>query len=252
VEFDSPRTTEVTWNVSFATGDVYHFPVREPQNLWAERVGIDGANLRWTVQHQPAVGYQVWLNGKLLGVTPSQVFALRDLNPNASYAAEVKTVWQDGTISEKKAELQFTLQQLLPDEVFLSELDPLRQTPGWRQAEFNHNFNGGGLSIAGRHFEKGIGMPTNSEIEFELNGTYTDFSAVVGIDDEHNNKDSVAEFVVLGDGQELWNSRGMKKADGGKVVKVDVKNVHRLLLRVRREGEGARIHADWAEAKLSK
>ena len=252
VEFNSPRTTEVKWNVSFTAAEVYHFPVREPQNLWAERVGIDGVNLRWTVQHQPAIGYQVWLNGKLLGLTPSQVFALRDLDPDTSYSAEVKTLWQDGTVSEKKAALQFTVRQLLPDEVFLSELDPLRQTPGWRQAEFNRNFNGGGLSIAGRHFEKGIGMPTNSEIEFELNGTYANFSAFVGIDDEHNNKDSIAEFVVLGDGKELWRSGGIKKADGAKAVKVNVKDVRRLTLRVRREGEGGRIHADWVDAKLTK
>jgi len=252
VEFNSPLTTEVSWNVSFAPGDVYHFPVREPQNLWAERAGIDGVNLRWTAQHQPAVGYQVWLNGKPLGFTPAQVFALPELDPAASYTAEVKAVWQDGTISEKKAELTFSLKQLLPDEVYLSELNPLRQTPGWRQAEFNRNFNGGGLSIAGRRFEKGIGMPTNSEIEFGLNGTYNSFSALVGIDDEHNNKDSTAEFVVLGDGKELWRSSGMKKTDGVKPVKVDVKNVRRLMLRVRREGDGGRIHADWVETKLVK
>ena len=252
VEFNSPRTTEVKWNVSFTAAEVYHFPVRQPQNLWAERVGIDGLNLRWTVQHQPAAGYMVWLNGKLLGLTSSQVFALRDLDPDTSYSAEVKTLWQDGTVSEKKAALQFTVRQLLPDEVFLSELDPLRQTPGWRQAEFNRNFNGGGLSIAGSHFEKGIGMPTNSEIEFELNGTYANFSAFVGIDDEQNNKDSIAEFVVLGDGKELWRSGGIKKADGVKAVKVNVKDIRRLTLRVRREGEGGRIHADWVDAKLTK
>src|SRR6185436_14584111 len=156
---------------------------------------------------------------------------------------EVKTVWQDGTISEKKGVLQFALGQLLPREVFLSELDPLRQTPGWRQAEFNRNFNGGGLSTAGRRFEKGIGMPTNSEIEFELNQTYASFSAFVGIDDEHNNVESSARFVVLGDGRELWRSGGLKKSDGIREVKVEVRNVHRLMLRVSREGEGGRIHA---------
>ena len=95
-------------------------------------------------------------------------------------------------------------------------------------------------------------MPTNSEIEFELNGTYETFSALVGIDDEHNNKDSVVEFSVWGDGNELWRSSGLKKADGVKPVKVEVKNVRRLMLRVKREGEGGRVHADWADAKLIK
>jgi hypothetical protein len=252
IEITSPRTSEVTWSVSFAAGDFYRFPVKEPQNLWAERVGLNGANLRWQVPHQPAAGYQVTLNGQVLGATTTQVFALNDLDPNTAYSVEVRTTWQDGTISEKKGELKFTLKQLLPEEVFLSELDPFRLTPSWRQAEFNRNFNCGGLSIGGRHFEKGIGMPTNSEIEFELNGTYDTFDAMVGIDDEHNNKDSVVEFVVLGDGKELWKSAGLKKADGAKAVKVDVKNVRRLTLRVKREGEGGRVHADWGDAKLVK
>ncbi|MCM3903515.1 MAG: NPCBM/NEW2 domain-containing protein [Pyrinomonadaceae bacterium] len=250
VEFSSLRTTEVTWNVSFAPGELYRFPVKEPQNLWAECAGLDGANLRWQMPHQPAVGYQVTLNGQLLGATTTQVFALKDLDPNTVYTAEVRTAWQDGTISEKKAELKFTLKQLLPAEVLVSELDPVRLTPGWRQTEFNRNFNGGGLSIGGRHFEKGIGMPTNSEIEFELNGTYDSFKAQVGIDDEHNNQDSIVEFVVLGDGKELWNSGELKKADGAKAVKVDVKNVRKLMLRVKRAGEGGRVHADWVDAKL--
>jgi hypothetical protein len=57
---------------------------------------------------------------------------------------------------------------------------------------------------------------------------------------------------VLGDGKELWHSGGLKKADGAKPVKVDVKNVRRLMLRVTREGEGGRVHADWVDAKLIK
>ena len=93
-------------------------------------------------------------------------------------------------------------------------------------------------------------MPTNSEIEFELNGTYDNFEALVGIDDEHNNNESMVEFFVLGDGKELWKSDGLKKGDGAKAFKVFVKNVKRLMLRVRRVGEGGRIHADFVDAKL--
>ncbi len=89
-----------------------------------------------------------------------------------------------------------------------------------------------GLSVGGRQFEKGIGMPTNSEIEFELNGTYDNFVALVGIDDEFNNNEAKAEFFVLGDGKELWKSDGLKKGDGARSLKVDVKNVKRLTLRV--------------------
>ena len=95
-------------------------------------------------------------------------------------------------------------------------------------------------------------MPTNSEIEFELNGSYDNFAALVGIDDEFNNNEAKAEFFVIGDGKELWKSDGLKKGDGVKEVKVDVKNVKRLTLRVRRVGEGGRIYADWVDARLTK
>lgn len=251
-EITSPVTTEVSWEVRFQPVAAYKFPVKEPGHLWAERSGIDGANLRWTTPHQPAAGYQVSLNGTLLGFTPTQSFALRGLDPGSAYTAEVRTVWQDGTRSEKKASLQFTLKKIHPPEVFLSDLDPVRLTPGWRQPELNRNFNSGGLLIGGRAFEKGIGMPTNSEIEFELNGTYDNFTALVGIDDEFNNNEAKAEFFVIGDGKELWKSDGLKKGDGVKDVKVDVKNVKRLTLRVRRVGEGGRVYADWVDARLTK
>ena len=252
IEFTSPQTAEVSWNVSFAPSSFYRFPVREPQNLWAEPVGIDGVNLRWTVPHQPAAGYQVWLNGQLRGAANTQVFALRGLDPNVNYTAEVRTVWQDGIVSEKKAELKFGLKELLPAEVFVSDLDPFRITPGWRQPEMDRNFNGGGLMIGGRHFAKGIGMPTNSEVEFELNGVYGEFSATVGIDDEYKNAEGAVEFNVVGDGKELWRSGNLKKADGARQVKVDVRNVRHLVLRVKRTAEGGRIHADWVDVKLMK
>jgi len=162
----------------------------------------------------------------------------------------VRTVWQDGRLSDKKAQVSFTLKKIQAPEVFVSDLDPVRLTPGWRQPELNRNFNSGGLIAGGRHFEKGIGMPTNSEIEFELNGTYDNFVALVGIDDEFNNNEAKVEFFVIGDGKELWSSGELKKADGTKAVKVDVKSVKRLMLRVRRAGEGGRIHADWLDARL--
>lgn len=227
VEITSPQTTEVNWEVRFEPAPAYHFPVKEPQRVWAECYGVDGANLRWVIPAQPTFAYQVSLNGTVLGYTTSQAFALRSLDPSTTYTAEVRSVWQDGTLSDKKAQVSFTLKKIQPPEMFLSDLDPVRLTPGWRQPELNHNFNG-------------INMPTNSEIEFELNGTYENFVASV------NSNEAKVECSVIGDGQELW------KGDGPKSLKVDVKNVKRLTLRVRRVGEGGRVYADWVDARLLK
>jgi len=251
VEFTAPQTIDVSWQVSFAPADFYRFPVREPQNVWGERVGLDGVNLHWDVPHQPAAGYQVSLNGAVLGSTPTQVFAVKRLERDATYTAEVKTIWQDGTTSEKAAQLKFTLRQLLPPALSLSELEPLRLTNGWRQPELNRTFTGKGLSIKGQPFQSGIGMPTNSEIEFEVKATYDTFAALVGVDDEYNGKEGAVEFTIIGDGRELWHSGAVKQADGPLPVKVNIKGVERLTLRVKRVGsEGGRIHADWLEAKL--
>src|SRR5207248_8253588 len=129
-----------------------------------------------------------------LGATPMQVFALRGLDKDVTYTAEVRTVWQDGTTSAKAAQLKFTLRQLLPPEVSLSELAPLRVTNGWRQPELNRTFTGKGLSIKGQPFQSGIGMPTNSEIEFEVKATYDTFAALVGVDDEYNGKEGAVEI----------------------------------------------------------
>jgi hypothetical protein len=232
VEITSPRTTEVSWEVVFAPATGYHFPVQEPRNLSAESVGVDGANLRWTIPAQPAFRYEVSLNGAVLGSTTTQAFALRGLDPNIEYTAQVRAVWQDGFRSEKAARLQFRLKQIQAGDIFLSELDPVRLTPGWRQPELNR---------------RNLVMPTNSEIEFDLNGSYETFTSTVGTDG--NGK---VEFAVIGDGKELWTSGPRIKADGNGSVKVDVKGVRYLTLRVRRVDEGGRIFADWREARLIK
>ena len=226
VTITSPRATEVSWEVVFEPAAGYHFPVREPSNLTAESIGVDGVNLRWSIPAQPTFAYEVSLNGKLLGSTTSQAFALRGLDPNLDYTAEVRSVWQDGAKSAKAAKLKFKLRELQPPDMFLFDLDPVRLTPGWRQPELKR---------------RDVEMPTNSEIEFELNGTYDTFTANVG----HDGNGKVV-FAVIGDGNELWAT------DGHGSVKVDVRGVHYLTLRVRRVDEGGRIVAGWREARLIK
>lgn len=236
----------------FEPAGFYRFPVREPQGLWAEAAGVDGVNLRWGMPHQPAVGYEVSVDRELLGFTPTMVFALRGLDADKTHTAEVRTVWHDGTLSEKAALVKFTLKELLPQELTLSDLNPLRVSHGWRQPELRRTFTGKGLVVKGKHYADGVGMPTNSEIEFEVGAAYDNFSGAVGLDDEYTNAEGTVEFVAVGDGRELWKSGPVKKEDGAKPFRIDVKGVRQLALRVSRIGEGGRIHADWVDAKLTR
>ena len=251
VGFTSPQNGEVKWDVQFETAEIYRFPVREPQNAWTEHAGIGGVDLHWNVQHQPAIGYQVSLDGKVAGYSTTQVFALRGLEMDREYTAEIRTVWQDGKLSEKSAKLIFMPRSLLPKEMALSTLEPFSLTHGWRQPEMDRTFTGKGLSIKGKRYASGIGMPTNSEIGFEIGAVYDTFSASVGIDDEFNNNEGSVEFILEGDGRELWKSKLLTKADGAVPVNIDIKGIKILKLRVRRpEGQSGRAHADWAEARL--
>jgi hypothetical protein len=251
VEFASERNGDIDWNVEFQPAELYRFPVREPSNVWAESHGLDSAILRWNVPHQPAAGYRISVDGTPVGYSITQSFRLQGLSPTREYAIEVHTVWQDGRVSDKAAVLKLKPDRILPSEAFLSDLDPVAITPGWRQPEMDRTFTGKNLVVGGRAFAKGIGMPTNSDISFDVDDVYESFSALVGLDDEFNSADGTVEFIVEGNGKELWRSKPLKKADGVVAVEVKIKGVTRLTLRVKRtEGQSGRAHADWLGAKL--
>lgn len=251
----SPRTAQVSWSVRFEPADSYHYPVREPANLFVERASLDSATLKWSAQYYLNAGYQVYLNGVLVGFTPTNTFTLRELDREANYTVEVKTVWDDGTGSEKKTELKFTLKTLLSREMSLAALQPLRANAG-RGFEINRTLTGRPLMIASQRYDNGVGTRNNLEIEYDLKGLFETFTALVGVDDATGNQNSAAvEFVVLGDGKELWRSGAMKRSDAAKQLKIEVAGVRQLILRVSGGGEGqgpqARILADWVNARLT-
>ena len=255
VQIISPRTTQVSWSVKFEPAEIYHYPVREPANLFVERAGLASVTLKWSAQYYLNAGYQVYVNGVLVGFTPTNTFTLRELDPEANYTVEVKTVWDDGTGSDKKAELKFTLKALLSREMSLAMLQPIRSSPG-RGFDVNRTLTGRPLSIAGQRYDNGIGTRANVDIEYDLKGLFDTFTALVGIDDATANQNAAIEFVVIGDGKELWRSGPMKKSDAAKELKIELAGVRHLMLRVSGGGEGqgpqARILADWVNASLNR
>ena len=255
VQMSSPRTTEVSWSVFFEPAETYHYPVREPANIFVENAGLDSVTLKWNAQYYLNAGYQVYLNGALLGFTPTNTFTLSSLDADSNYTVEVKTVWDDGTASERKAELKFTLKSLLPREMSLAALGALRPSVG-RGFDIDRSLTGRPLSIAGRIYESGIGTRPSLEIEYDLKGLFASLSALVGVDDGTANQNASVEFVVTGDGKELWRSGPMKKSDAARPVNVDLSGIRHLVLRANGSGEGpgpqARIFADWVEARLTR
>ena len=251
VRMTSPKTREVKWEVQFTPADSYRFPPSEPSGLWLERVGLEGANLHWREQYYLNAGYQVYLNGRRLGYAPQAGFPIRGLDPRANYTVTVRTVEPDGSESPRAARLHFTLASLLPAELPLTRLAPLRSTGRWRGVELDEMPSGAPLALGGKLYERGLSSFAGSEIEYDLNGLYDTFSALVGLDASAN-ENGGAEFIVLGDGKELWRSGLLKKSDEPRPVQIRITGVHRLLLRTTGNGDRfRRAPADWAEPKVA-
>ncbi len=252
VEIRSNKTTEVNWEASFEPASFYHFPLKAPANAAVEPVGVDGVNVRWTAQHQPDKGFRVYLNGKFVGFTPDHVFPLRHLDADTEYTVTVETAWHDGTVSEENTEVKFTPAALQSNEISLTEFDIARFDGGWRLPEINRNHTGRVITLANEAYKTGIGIPPNSEVEFEVKGAFASFSAVVGIDDGNRNNGQV-EFILKGDGKTLWESGVISRTDGIKPVQVDIKGIQKLALRVNRgPNGGSSDEAVWGNPVLHK
>jgi hypothetical protein len=160
-------------------------------------------------------------------------------------------VWEDGTTSKESAETSFEIRKMLMNRVFLSDLDPVVATSGWRTVQMNRSVSGNVISIAGKPFEFGIGTHANSKIQYDVDGLYAKFSSVVGIDDYNGSDQGSVVFSVYGDGKELWHSGVVTKSSGAIPVSVNIEGVRTLLLRVTAAGKSIDYdHADWANARL--
>ena len=103
------------------------------------------------------------------------------------------------------------------------------------------------LRLAGRTFQKGIGVQSRSLLTFNTDEKYAHFAATVGIDAETSGRGDCL-FIVLGDGKQLFKRR-MKGKDVPFDVRVDVRGMQQVTLLVE-PGEDLDLsdHADWCDA----
>ena len=105
----TPReSTELTWRVEFEPTDAYHYPPEPVERLRVESRGPGDLRLSWNDSYWLNAGYNVYLDKQLLGYTPRAEIRLGDLDPAKTYAAEVETVSEDGSPSQRRAEVSFT------------------------------------------------------------------------------------------------------------------------------------------------
>ncbi len=250
VSIMSQSTDEVSWEVYFEKGEVYNFPPREPSGLQASLKGLNSVFLEWNPLYYLNAGYYVYVDGKLYLYTPVNRCLVSGLDPSKEHLFEVRTVWLDGTASEKAASLKLKPSAHLAEEIYLSDLEPEVFTAGWGFPQMDRALSGGQLKIGNKVYQKGIGTHASSEIIFDLGGLFKKFQAEVGLDDGSRGKGSV-EFKVFGDDRLLWKSGLIKGESGPRKVSVPIPGVKQLRLVVEDGGDGIDYdHADWAEAHV--
>lgn len=172
-------------------------------------------------------------------------------------AESLKVATSVGSIVEMKVGEIMSLRLRSLRVVYVSDLTPTAErTEGMLHRPWpvrkDRSVSAAPLSMAGRVFDKGLGVHSKTELVYTIGGAYESLVATIGIDDLVRPSGSVV-FRVLGDGKVLFDSGDLTGQDAPRDIKVDVKGVNMLTLVVD-YGDGLDLsdHADWGGVRLLK
>ncbi len=112
---------------------------------------------------------------------------------------------------------------------------------------------GGALRLGGRAYRTGLGLHSYAKLTYKLDGAYTSFVAVVGIDESvHPNGD--AQLTFLGDGKELIPKLRLTGKDKPQTVRIKLKGVRNFTIQVGFGADDLDVsdHVNVAAARLIK
>jgi alpha-D-xyloside xylohydrolase len=140
-------------------------------------------------------------------------------------------------------------------EVYLSDLGPADEVIGYKglgPAKKDTSIQGNRLTVAGKVYEKGLGVHAPHEVAYELKPEYRRFVAIVGVDDEGEKPGSVV-FQVFADEALLYESAIIETGDWDAVDVAIPEGARQLRLVVTDGGDGINFdHGDWANAGFRK
>lgn len=149
---------------------------------------------------------------------------------------EFKFGTQDlGELSVRRTDLAAV--QFFSDRVVeLSSLKPtdVKEVPYFDKVfphQVNRSAGGGPLKLGGETFLTGLGLHSQCQLTYQLNGGYNMLVALVGIDDSVRPAGN-ARLMVLGDGKELDKPIDLTGKDQPRTLRVKVAGVKQLIIRV--------------------
>ncbi len=109
------------------------------------------------------------------------------------------------------------------------------------------NFHGKPIKISGKKYQKGLGVKSNTEMMYRLNGKADRFQAVVSMD-KSSPKGATGRFQVMVEekfgGRVLFDSGKIKK--GKAKIDIDVSGLDFILL----DFSGKKVFGNWGDAKV--
>lgn len=111
------------------------------------------------------------------------------------------------------------------------------------------SYNNNTLKIKAKKYKKGLGVKSNSQIMYKLDGKAERFKATIGLD-KTSPKNIEGRFKVMVEdkfgGRVIFDSGKMKKGDSKIEVNIDVKGLDFILL----DFSGKKVFGNWAEARV--
>jgi len=253
VSFNPESTAEVSWEVEFEPGESYQYPPKEPSNIRFKLKALDRVHVSWNALYDLNAGYMVNLDGQANSHTPVNCCEISDLKPGVDHEISVHGVWWDGWLSGRAASAPLRLEQLIPAEVDLSDIEPKSITSGWGTSKWDQAVSGQPLRVGNRVYKKGIGTHATSDIFYPVAGLFRSFEFACGLDAASPGDGGTIEFLVYGDDKIIWRSGRMTKDSLARRVALPIAPYMVVKLHVSDWADGnASDYADWLDAKFIK
>ncbi len=135
-------------------------------------------------------------------------------------------------------------------DVFLTDLNPVREYQQWGKRQTHKQVSGGRLSVNGHVFRNGIGAHAYSYIDYNISNQYQFLEGYIGINYSANVGNKI-EFRIIGDERLIYSSGILQGRLDPIYLKVPVDGIRILRLEARDGGDGINNdHADWLNMKL--
>ena len=135
-------------------------------------------------------------------------------------------------------------------QIWLDDLDIPAFSDGIPGVSTKTSASGESIILGGVKYSRGLGISQIGLMVFQLDGNATQFSAIVGADDNAN-KAMETNIYILGDRKILFESGPMKVGDIPKKINLNLAGVKRFGILVKTEPSSQKFYSDIANAQFT-